>query len=173
MSKFAEQILRFNTMYKLNGGVGFATIESNQIFDRLRNFQDILSEEMDEAEALEVLINAANAGETDVDFERDAAVFEIIKKIRKDHPDASLSQIFAVANADWLGDIIVYCASEMMRYGLDIDKVLNAIMESNFSKLGADGKPIYDSRNKVMKGPSYVPPEGMLFQSLFGSTVGN
>ncbi len=32
-------------------------------------------------------------------------------------------------------------------------------MQSNFSKLGADGKPIYDERGKVMKGPGYWQPE--------------
>jgi hypothetical protein len=32
-------------------------------------------------------------------------------------------------------------------------------MDSNFSKLGADGKPIYDERGKVMKGPFYWKPE--------------
>jgi len=32
-------------------------------------------------------------------------------------------------------------------------------MESNMSKLGPDGKPIYDERGKVMKGPGYYKPE--------------
>jgi hypothetical protein len=42
---------------------------------------------------------------------------------------------------------------------LPLDRVLKVIMESNFSKLGADGQPIYDQRGKVMKGPHYWKPE--------------
>ncbi len=64
-----------------------------------------------------------------------------------------------VALADWLGDIIIYCASEMLRWGLDPAEVLRIIMASNFSKLGADGEPIYDERGKVLKGPGYWKPE--------------
>jgi predicted HAD superfamily Cof-like phosphohydrolase len=61
--------------------------------------------------------------------------------------------------ADLLGDIQVYCASEMRKFGLPQDDVLSIIMQSNFSKLGADGKPIYDERGKVQKGPGYWKPE--------------
>lgn len=61
--------------------------------------------------------------------------------------------------SDWLGDIIVYAWSEAARYGIPIEKVLDIIMESNFSKLDEDGKPIKDERNKVLKGPLYWAPE--------------
>lgn len=61
--------------------------------------------------------------------------------------------------ADLLGDIQVYCASEMARFGLPNNEVLKIIMDSNFSKLGADGKPIYDENGKVCKGPGYWKPE--------------
>lgn len=64
-----------------------------------------------------------------------------------------------VAMADWLGDLIVYCASEMRRWGLPTERILDIIMMSNFTKLGVDGRPIYDSRAKVLKGPNFVPPE--------------
>lgn len=61
--------------------------------------------------------------------------------------------------ADLLGDIQVYCASEMAKFGLPLDDVLETIMRSNFSKLGEDGNPIYDERGKVLKGPNYWKPE--------------
>jgi predicted HAD superfamily Cof-like phosphohydrolase len=64
--------------------------------------------------------------------------------------------------ADWLGDIMVYCASEMRKYGLRSNDILGIIMASNFSKLGLDGKPIYDERGKVLKGPGYWKPEPMI-----------
>lgn len=65
----------------------------------------------------------------------------------------------AVAIADLLGDIIVYCRSEALKYGLPLEEVLDIIMDSNESKLGADGKPIYDSNGKFLKGPNYWKPE--------------
>jgi len=65
----------------------------------------------------------------------------------------------AVALADLLGDIIVYCRSEALKYGLPLEEVLEIIMDSNESKLGADGKPIYDNNGKFLKGPNYWKPE--------------
>jgi predicted HAD superfamily Cof-like phosphohydrolase len=64
-----------------------------------------------------------------------------------------------VAVADLLGDIIVYCRSEALKYGLPLEDVLDIIMDSNESKLGADGKPIYDANGKFLKGPNYWKPE--------------
>ena len=64
----------------------------------------------------------------------------------------------AVAIADLLGDVIVYCRSEALKYGLPLEAVLDVIMDSNESKLGADGKPIYDANGKFLKGPSYWKP---------------
>ena len=65
----------------------------------------------------------------------------------------------ATAIADVLGDIIVYCRSEALKYGLPLEEVLEVIMDSNESKLGADGKPIYDANGKFLKGPNYWKPE--------------
>lgn len=65
----------------------------------------------------------------------------------------------AVAMADLLGDIMVYCRSEALKYGLPLEDVLDIIMDSNESKLGADGKPIYDGNGKFLKGPDYWKPE--------------
>jgi len=65
----------------------------------------------------------------------------------------------AVAIADLLGDIMVYCRSEALKYGLPLEAVLDIIMDSNESKLGADGKPIYDANGKFLKGPNYWKPE--------------
>jgi NTP pyrophosphatase (non-canonical NTP hydrolase) len=64
-----------------------------------------------------------------------------------------------VAVADLLGDVIVYCRSEALKYGIPLEEVLAIIMDSNESKLGADGKPIYDGNGKFLKGPNYWKPE--------------
>ncbi len=65
----------------------------------------------------------------------------------------------AVALADLLGDIMVYCRSEALKYGLPLEEVLSIIMDSNESKLDADGNPIYDANGKFLKGPNYWKPE--------------
>lgn len=65
----------------------------------------------------------------------------------------------AVAIADLLGDIIVYCRSEALKYGLPLEQVLDVIMDSNESKLDANGNPIYDDNGKFLKGPNYWKPE--------------
>ena len=80
---------------------------------------------------------------------------EIVSTVKGGTP----AEDIAVAIADLLGDIIVYCRSEALKYGLPLEEVLDVIMDSNESKLGADGKPIYDANGKFLKGPGYWRPE--------------
>jgi hypothetical protein len=80
---------------------------------------------------------------------------EIVKLAR----DGAAAVDIAVAIADLLGDIVVYCRSEALKYGLPLEDVLDVIMDSNESKLGADGRPIYDANGKFLKGPNYWRPE--------------
>ena len=74
-----------------------------------------------------------------------------------------------VAMADLLGDVIVYCRSEALKYGLPMEDVLDVIMDSNESKLGADGKPVYDANGKFLKGPNYWKPEPKIKALLEGA----
>ena len=76
-----------------------------------------------------------------------------------------------VAMADLLGDVIVYCRSEALKYGLPLEEVLDIIMDSNESKLGADGRPIYDANGKFLKGPGYWKPEPKIRALLEGAAV--
>lgn len=64
--------------------------------------------------------------------------------------------------ADLLGDIQVYCASEMARFGIPNQEVLEIIMASNESKLDEKGQPIYNEQGKFMKGPNYWKPESKI-----------
>lgn len=68
--------------------------------------------------------------------------------------------------ADLLADVIVYCRSEALRWGIPIDKVLLIVMESNMTKLGEDGKPIKDENDKFLKGPNFVSPEPAIYKLL-------
>jgi NTP pyrophosphatase (non-canonical NTP hydrolase) len=80
---------------------------------------------------------------------------DIVAQVKSGAPPAEI----ATAIADLLGDIVVYCRSEALKYGLPLEDVLDIIMDSNESKLGADGKPIYDANGKFLKGPRYWKPE--------------
>ena len=58
-----------------------------------------------------------------------------------------------------LADLVYVCYqyAENMRW--DLDGALDLVHESNMSKLGEDGKPIYREDGKVLKGPNYKPPD--------------
>ncbi|MGB0376898.1 MAG: hypothetical protein ACPGC5_06880, partial [Flavobacteriaceae bacterium] len=57
-------------------------------------------------------------------------------------------------------DMLYILCGTMITHGMQhkIDAVFEAIQESNMSKLGADGKPIYREDGKVLKGPNYFKP---------------
>lgn len=65
--------------------------------------------------------------------------------------------------ADLLADIVVYCQSEAVRYGIPLDEVLQIVMDSNDTKLGADGK--------FLKGEKFVPPEPRIRELLLSKMV--
>jgi predicted HAD superfamily Cof-like phosphohydrolase len=129
-TQFFSDIKKFNEMYKLQLNKKPTLLG----VERLENFKNILQEELNEVD-------------------------EIIEKYKKTELSEQEQLEILTSLSDWLGDMVVYIASECARYGLDLNKTLEIIMQSNFSKLGANGKPIYDERNKVLKGPNYWKPE--------------
>jgi predicted HAD superfamily Cof-like phosphohydrolase len=60
--------------------------------------------------------------------------------------------------ADALTDILYVTYGAGHAFGIDLDKCFNEVQQSNMSKLGSDGKPIYNESGKVMKGPNYFKP---------------
>jgi len=140
MSQFQADIAKFNAMYKLPVSTTPSLYKlradsqtAATAIERLENFRDILDEEL-------------------------AEIVPIIESIK----DGADELDVLTSLADLLGDIQVYCASEMAKFGLPLELTLDAIMQSNFSKMGADGKPIYDERGKLQKGPNYWKPEPMI-----------
>lgn len=144
MSAFSEDIKKFNGIYKLPVNATPTLDVGLPAVERMAAFKDILLEEVHE---IDEIIAAQKAGKDPL---------EVLTML-----------------ADLLGDIQVYCASEMAKFGLPLDQVLSIIMQSNFSKLGADGLPIYDERGKVMKGPNYWKPEPKLQAMLTEMTTTN
>lgn len=57
-----------------------------------------------------------------------------------------------------LSDLVFVCYQFAATYGIDLDKAMTLVFESNLSKLDEQGKPIYREDGKVLKGPNYVPP---------------
>jgi predicted HAD superfamily Cof-like phosphohydrolase len=138
---FAEVISEFNAMYKL-------PINENptlQPVERLENFKKILSEEVNEVDE----------------------IIEKYKQFLKSGQLENQQKVELLTDiSDWLGDMVVYIRSESTKFGINLEKTLDIIMQSNMSKLGADGKPIYDERGKVMKGPNYWKPESKIAEML-------
>ena len=60
--------------------------------------------------------------------------------------------------ADALTDILYVTYGAGHAFGIDLDKCFQEVQNSNMSKLGKDGKPIYNNMGKVMKGPNYFKP---------------
>jgi len=61
--------------------------------------------------------------------------------------------------ADALTDILYVTYGAGHAFGIDLDKCFDEVQNSNMSKLGQDGKPIYNNDGKVMKGPNYFKPD--------------
>mgnify|MGYP003352891240 CR=1 FL=1 len=139
LGKFLKDVEKFNEMYKLPNNDTLTPLGAA----RIKNFMDILNEEVQEGNDLL----------SSMDFYSHDEI-------------PTLSNEDAAELADWLGDIIIYCASEARRWGIPLDKTLKIIMESNFSKLDEYGNPIYDERGKVLKGPNYWKPEPKLTKML-------
>jgi predicted HAD superfamily Cof-like phosphohydrolase len=152
---FWNSIEKFNELYKMP----VCEKPSLPSIKRLENFREVLQEEVDEVDEIIRKYREISSGmNNDVDKvysneEASGMTFDQKLSIQTDL-------------ADWLGDMMVYITSESRKYGFDMEKTLGIIMDSNFSKLDADGEPIYDERGKVQKGPNYWKPEEKISEML-------
>ena len=84
--------------------------------------------------------------------------YELIKEELDELKDAiDKKDIKEVADA--LTDILYVTYGAGHAFGIDLDKCFEEVQNSNMSKLGKDGKPIYNENGKVMKGPNYFKPD--------------
>ena len=67
--------------------------------------------------------------------------------------------------ADALTDILYVTYGAGHAFGIDLDKCFDEVQNSNMSKLGENGNPIYNESGKVMKGPKYFKPDLSKFVS--------
>ena len=98
---------------------------------------------------------------TKADFPNDK-----IKKLRLDLIREELSELEEAIEkkdikevADALTDILYVTYGAGHAFGINLDSCFEEVQNSNMSKLGSDGKPIYNEHGKVMKGPDYFKPD--------------
>ena len=71
----------------------------------------------------------------------------------------AISEKNLIEVADALTDILYVTYGAGHAFGIDLDKCFEEVQNSNMSKLGKDGKPIFNEFGKVMKGPNYFKPD--------------
>ena len=85
---------------------------------------------------------------------RYSLIKEELNEFKQALKDRDLKEI-----ADALTDILYVTYGAGHAFGIDLDKCFEEVQRSNMSKLGEDGKPIYNEKGKVMKGPKYFQPD--------------
>lgn len=143
MQNFLQRIEEFNLKYRLVKSHYPLLPTANE----LRDFKSILQEELDELD----------------DIIRDR---EALESLPADEPYHAEYLRLLTDLTDWHGDMIVYPHTHGHKFALPIGEILDVIMDSNMSKLGADGEPIYDERGKLLKGPDYWKPEAKILKIL-------
>ena len=95
-----------------------------------------------------------------------------INKLRIDLIKEELEELTEAMNnkdllevADALTDILYVTYGAGHAFGIDLDKCFDEVQNSNMSKLGQNGEPIYNDSGKVMKGPNYFKPNLSKFVS--------
>ena len=79
---------------------------------------------------------------------------EELEELNKAIKDKDIKEV-----ADALTDILYVTYGAGHAFGINLDKCFYEVQQSNMSKLGPDGKPIYNKSGKVMKGPDYFKPD--------------
>ena len=101
-----------------------------------------------------------NTHTTDIDESTMNLRFSLMDEENKEYLEAiKNNDIIEVADA--LGDMLYILCGTIITHGMQhvIDQVFEEIQNSNMSKLGSDGKPIYREDGKVLKGPNYFRPD--------------
>ncbi len=101
----------------------------------------------------EVKIKSALSSEK-INSLRISLISEELEELKKAIKDNNIVEV-----ADALADILYVTYGTGHAFGIDLDKCFNEVQESNMSKLGLNGKPIFNEHGKVMKGPNYFKPD--------------
>ena len=85
---------------------------------------------------------------------RISLINEELEELKKAINDNDILEV-----ADALTDILYVTYGAGHAFGINLDKCFKEVQSSNMSKLGNDGKPIYNDNGKVLKGPNYFKPD--------------
>ena len=114
-------------------------------FEKVKLFMDTYGQEVkDKAE-----FSDAKTNKLRIDL-----IKEELEELTQAMNDKNLLEV-----ADALTDILYVTYGAGHAFGIDLDKCFDEVQNSNMSKLGEDGKPIYNETGKVMKGPNYFKPD--------------
>ena len=97
--------------------------------------------------------NKAELGDEKLNQLRISLINEELDELKTAIKDNNILEV-----ADALTDILYVTYGAGHSFGVDLDKCFDEVQKSNMSKLGGDGKPIYNEAGKVMKGPNYFKP---------------
>tara|TARA_Y100000590_G_scaffold50789_1_gene53493 strand:- start:6 stop:377 length:372 start_codon:yes stop_codon:yes gene_type:complete len=113
-------------------------------FEKVKIFMETFGQEVK---------NKASFGTDQINQLRYNLIKEELEELRIAIEEKDLLEV-----ADALTDILYVTYGAGHAFGIDLDKCFNEVQESNMSKPGEDGKPIYNEMGKVMKGPKYFKP---------------
>ena len=85
---------------------------------------------------------------------RISLINEELEELKKAISEKNLTEV-----ADALTDILYVTYGAGHAFGINLDNCFEEVQKSNMSKLGKDGKPIFNDSGKVMKGPDYFKPD--------------
>ena len=98
--------------------------------------------------------NKAELGDEKLNQLRISLINEELDELKTAIKDNNILEV-----ADALTDILYVTYGAGHAFGINLDECFQEVQNSNMSKLGSDGKPIYNEKGKVMKGPGYFKPD--------------
>ena len=113
-------------------------------FESVKKFMQTFGQEIKEK---------ANFPEKKIISLRYDLIIEEVKELKEAIEKKDIKEV-----ADALTDILYVTYGAGHSFGINLDKCFKEVQNSNMSKLGTDGKPIYNENGKVMKGPNYFKP---------------
>ena len=114
-------------------------------FEKVKNFMETFGQEVK---------SSPSFSSTKINELRYNLIKEELDEFAQAIKDKNLVEV-----ADSLTDILYVTYGAGIAFGIDLDKCFDEVQRSNMSKLGGDGKPIYNEHGKVMKGPKYFQPD--------------
>ena len=97
---------------------------------------------------------SSSLGTEKINSLRISLISEELEELKQAISEKNLTEV-----ADALTDILYVTYGAGHAFGIDLDKCFDEVQNSNMSKLGKDGKPIFNEFGKVMKGPNYFKPD--------------